>query len=156
MSVLSGQTIQKMSLVRPMFVRSHHAPSGMSYGLSAAGYDVRVEFDNKGRQPCVVLAPGGFVLASTVEEFTMPNNVIGFVHDKSSWARRGIALQNTVIEPGWSGYLTLEISNHGESLIRIWRGSPIAQVVFHFLDEPALVPYFGKYSDQERGPQEAR
>lgn len=85
----------------------------------------------------------------------MPKNVVGIVHDKSTWARRGLAVQNTVIEPGWRGFLTLELTNHGSVPIKIERAMPIAQIVFHFTDEET-VGYEGKYQDQERGPQEAR
>lgn len=86
----------------------------------------------------------------------MPTDVIGVVHDKSSWARRGLAVQNTVIEPGWRGFLTLELTNHGTRKLHIPKGCPIAQIVFHRLDEPAARPYDGRYQDQPPGPQPAR
>jgi dCTP deaminase len=129
--------------------------NGMSFGLSHAGYDIRIAESLR-------LPHGSWALASSIERFKMPDNVIGFVHDKSSWARRGIAVQNTVIEPGWEGYLTLELSNHNcftsyhTSHVDISKGSPIAQVVFHWLDEPTDTPYTGKYQNQEAGPQAAR
>ena len=121
----------------------------MSYGLSSAGYDVRLK---RG----VYLKPGQFRLGSTLERFSMPNDVLAIVHDKSTWARRGIALQNTVIEPGWRGWLTVEITNHGEEEVRIPAGAPIAQIVFHKLLEATQQPYAGKYQDQEDMPVEAR
>lgn len=127
-----------------------------TFGLGPAGYDVRVEFDSKGERQWAYLEPGGFLLASTIEWFSMPNDVLGVVHDKSSWARRGIAVQNTVLEPGWCGYLTLEISNHGNSAITLYRETPIAQIIFHQLTRPVYRAYGGKYQNQERGPQEAR
>ena len=82
----------------------------------------------------------------------MPLDVMAVVHDKSSWARQGITVQNTVLEPGWRGFLTLEITNHHSEVREIRRGSPIAQVVFHCMDQ-AVLPYDGKYQDQGRGPQ---
>ena len=91
----------------------------------------------------------------------MPNDVIAIVHDKSSLARRGVAVQNTVVEPGWRGYLTLELTYH-QPWWKLWRalhfkkGSAIAQIVFHFLDAPTQRPYAGKYQDQEFGPVESR
>jgi dCTP deaminase len=85
----------------------------------------------------------------------MPPDVIGFVHDKSSWARKGLAVQNTVIEPGWRGYLTLELTNHGRDALEITEGDPIAQIVFHYLDALTEQPYVGKYQDQGYGPQRA-
>lgn len=95
-------------------------------------------------------------MASTLERFEMPGDVIAFVHDKSTWARLGIALQNTVIEPGWCGFLTVEISNHSANEVWIEAGSPIAQIIFQLLDAPTERPYAGKYQDQQRGPQPAK
>ena len=121
---------------------------GMSYGLSSAGYDVRID---KGR----VLRPGDFTLASTLEQFKMPTDLLAKVADKSSWARQGLAVQNTIIEPGWSGWLTLELTNHGPDTIRIENGAPIAQIIFMALLVATDQPYEGKYNNQKRGPQPA-
>jgi dCTP deaminase len=85
----------------------------------------------------------------------MPDDALGVVHDKSTWARRGVALQNTVIEPGWSGYLTLEITMHAWRFLHIRCGTPIAQVLFHRLEKPTDQPYRGRYQNQARGPQSA-
>ena len=125
--------------------------NGMSYGLSAAGYDIRIDRD-------VTLAAGCFTLASTLERFFIPLDVMAIVHDKSSWARRGIMVQNTVFEPGWHGYATLELTNHNAAgaAIFIPAGAPIAQLVFHQLAAPTELPYVGKYQNQGRGPQQAR
>lgn len=128
----------------------------MTYGVGPAGYDVRVEFDETGEKNSIIVPPGGFVLAATMERFQMPVHLIGMVADKSSWARRGIAVQHTVIEPGWCGYLTLEISNHSSHAVRIERGMPIAQIIFHVIDEAVDFAYDGKYQDQGRGPREAK
>ncbi len=149
MTVLSAQTLRYIKPVTPFFERTLHELSGTTYGLSACGYDVRLDQD-------VLLPPDGFQLASTVEQFTMPRDVVGIVHDKSSWARRGLAVQNTVIEPGWCGYLTLELTNHSKNAIALHRGTPIAQILFHALDQETDSPYTGKYQNQERGPQSAR
>ena len=151
MTVLSAQTIRRLRLVEPMVERQQHEESGCSFGLSACGYDVRLDQE-------ITLWPASFWLASTLEQFRMHDDVVGIVHDKSTWARRGIAVQNTVIEPGWRGYLTLEITNHGSEVIRLLAGTPIAQIIFHRLDEPTEMPYpeTGKYQNQERGAQPAR
>ena len=127
------------------FKEKYTSFNGISGGLSAAGYDVSVEFDALGEQYEMCLYGGEFKLASTVEFFKMPPGIIGIVHDKSTWARRGITVQNTVIEPMWNGHLTLELANHG---------SPIAQIIFHEVD--GADAYDGKYQNQERGPVRAR
>jgi dCTP deaminase len=155
MMILSAQTIRLWCInERPMITPFHERTvyRGKTFGLSAAGYDVRVEFE-AGR--LLYLASGSFILASTMERFRMPRSIMGIVHDKSSWARRGICVQNTVIEPGWEGYLTLELTNHSDNDIVLEAGSPIAQIVFHELDVATDQPYVGKYQDQQRGPQPA-
>ena len=65
-------------------------------------------------------------------------------------------MQNTIFDPGWRGYATLELTNHGRSPLTILAGDPIAQVVCHLLTELTSRPYSGKYQDQEAGPQHAR
>lgn len=128
--------------------------NGKSYGLSTAGYDVRLVLaDGAGVR---LMKPGDFFLAATVERFDMPHHTLGIVHDKSSWARRGLTVQNTVIEPGWAGFLTLELTNHGNSDIFLYKDDPIAQIVFHFLDQVTEQPYTGKYQNQPYGPQPAK
>lgn len=154
MSVLVARDVRQLigtaggRVVSPFLERSRHDSSGTSYGLSFCGYDVRLDQD-------ICLEPGEFSLGSTMEMFDMPNFVVGIVHDKSTWARRGLAVQNTVIEPGWRGFLTLELTNHGRQPLRLHQGCGVAQILFHHLSGPAEV-YDGKYQDQERGPQEAR
>lgn len=177
--IIPAQTLRRIRPVEPFEERG--VIDGMSYGLSHAGYDIRIRED-------VELEPGGFTLASTIERFRMPNDVAAMVCDKSTWARRGLAVQNTFIEPGWEGYLTLELSNNrhvshertmhvlnaikgqyltskafaklrddaNKKCLRIAAGSPIAQIVFFRLEEATERPYAGKYQHQEAGPQEAR
>lgn len=151
--ILSAQTIVaravKDKLIAPFRLRTVHEESGMSYGLSSCGYDVRL-------RERLEIAPNGFSLASTLEKFNMPDDLCGLVKDKSSLARLGVAVQNTVIEPGWRGYLTLEITNHSptERMVLL-EGQPIAQVIFELLDTPTSMPYSGKYQDQPPRPVEA-
>jgi dCTP deaminase len=144
--ILRDIEIESVKPVTPFHRRTIYM--GMSYGLSACGYDVRIA-------ETLDLASGQFSLASTLERFNMPANLVAFVHDKSTWARKGIAVQNTVIEPGWKGYLTLELTNHGRDRIKIEAGMPIAQIVFHQLVGDVARPYDGKYQDQKAGPQPA-
>ena len=150
--ILSAQSIRKAGIFTPFNNRTIHE-CGMSYGLSSAGYDVRIKErvwlgKNGG------LFTGTFSLASTLEHFTMPDNLLGKVADKSTWARRGLAVQNTIIEPGWRGFLTLELTYHGtEPFIEIPAGAPIAQIILCRLDEPTEQPYgSGKYQNQPSRP----
>jgi dCTP deaminase len=161
--ILSAQTIAKRSdfnevgdkpLLQPFVERQRFM--GTSCGLSPAGYDLRLVLGDGEKEHW--LTPGEFLLAATLEKFTMPNDLLGLVHDKSTWARRGLSVFNTVIEPGWRGYLTLELVNHGQNTIHLLAGQGIAQVVFHLLDQPTELPYpdDGKYQDQDYGPVGAR
>lgn len=139
---------------------------GVSYGLSEAGYDIRIKqnisFEKDGDKFIVgVMGPDGpsyedgrFCIASAIEEFDMPKNLVGIVHDKSSWARKGLSVFNTVIEPGWKGFLTLELVYHGNTGLVIPAGAGIAQVIFHQLSSAAA--YSGKYQNQEDEPVAAR
>lgn len=146
--ILSAQSIRKRGIITPFYERTLSL-NGMTYGLGPAGYDIRAAED-------VILYPKDFVLGSSIEHFDIPNDISVMIHDKSSWARKGLDVKNTVAEPGWRGFLTLEYTNnHVTDIIRIKRGNPIAQIVFHMLDEPTDHPYRGKYQDQPAGPQSA-
>ena len=164
-----------------------HRLHGVSYGLSEAGYDIRLKqdilftpkrgyyyepvfettnigfkriqainntiitFNGVGKIASNVSKTiGRFVLASAMEEFDMPDDLVGVVHDKSTWARQGVSVFNTVIEPGFKGGLTLEIVFHGNEPIHIPAGAGIAQVLFHKVQENAQ--YNGKYQNQSSDP----
>lgn len=160
--ILPAQKIKERCLfkskIKPMiapFLERTRTDDGLTFGLSPAGYDVRIAEDIH-LFPTYSSPAHAFALASTIEQFCMPDDVLAIVHDKSTWARRGLCVQNTVIEPGWRGYLTLELTNHSARSILIAKGAPIAQIVFHQLIEPTKQPYEGKYQDQQSGPQAAR
>ncbi len=145
--ILNGKLLLKAAPIRDMLTTKERA-HGVSHGLSEAGYDIRIRQD-------VRMSPDKrFVLASTVDEFQMPQHLVGVVHDKSTWARRGLSVQNTCIEPGWNGFLTLELIYHGDEILHIPAGAGIAQVLFHELH--SLAAYNGKYQGQEDRPVEAR
>lgn len=150
--IASGQTLFKLQPIKDMVpVKAIHEETGMSYGLSHCGYDIRLKQDIE--LPWLGMASWAspFSLASAIEEFQMPNNLCGIVHDKSSLARQGLSVFNTVIEPGWKGFLTLELCNKGPKTLKLIAGQPIAQVIFHFTDFPCI-PYDGKYQDQADEP----
>ena len=135
---------------------------GVSWGLSEAGYDIRVKQDIVFKESLgefislvdgIHTRTGNFTIASAIEKFQMPNNLVGIVHDKSSWARRGLSVFNTVIEPGWHGFLTLELVYHGRDELHIPAGAGIAQVIFH--QTMMLASYDGKYQNQPDRPVES-
>ena len=122
--------------------------NGVSYGLTECGVDIRI------KQDMWLFFGRRFVLGSSIEKFDMPSNLMGQVLNKSTWARRGIdASMTTNIEPGWKGWLTLEIRYSKFWPIKIKAGSGIAQVIFHEIAEPA--EYIGKYQNQPDCPVEA-
>lgn len=146
MTVLPAQLIRQAMPVSPLFERG--VIRGRSYGLSCCGYDVRIREDR-------LMWPGRFCLASTVEWFRIPNNMTARVEGKSTWEREGIDVAKTIIEPGWKGYLTLEIKSKRQlKWVRLRAGDPIAQIVFEYLTEPTEQPYGpeAKYQDQPPRP----
>jgi dCTP deaminase len=155
MSILPDHTIRALRPVEPFCERGVFM--GMSFGLSCAGYDVRVALEGgEDRRVPVTLPPGSFTLLHTLERFTMPHDVAALVKDKSTWARRGLMVQNTFIEPGWRGYLTLELKVQGGHCVELQHGMPIAQIIFQRLETPPECVYSGKYQDQEDRPIPAR
>lgn len=94
---------------------------------------------------------GRTALASSVEEFQVPNHLWGELRNKSSHARRFFdATIGTDAEPGWKGFLTIEIIFHGNEPIVLPAGSAIAKTVFHEIKNP--IAYSGKYQNQEDNP----
>ena len=166
--IINRQTLLSLAPIKHM-VNSKFHEHGVSSGLGEAGYDIRIDqgikfFGDTGgtvvqrdkASGIGVHRPfrGRFVLASAMEEFDMPTNLVGVVHDKSTWARRGLSVFNTVIEPGWQGFLTLELVYHGNEELLIPAGAGIAQVVFHATSNEA--EYTGRYQNQKAGPQPAK
>ncbi len=119
---------------------------GTSYGLGEAGYDIRIKEEiifayHRGMSQILVKSglgfqgtKGRFTLASSMEYFQMPKNLVGTVRDKSTWARKGLSVFNTIIEPGWNGILTLELVFNGSENLTIPAGAGIAQVLFGRLE----------------------
>jgi dCTP deaminase len=151
----------------------------LSYGLGSMGYDFRVRpkwkvftptgrnviVDPKNMQDAafvnvdndsVDIPPNGFVLAASIERFEIPPDVICSVYTKSSYARCGISMQMTPLEPGWTGYVTVEIGNTTPHAARVYANEGIGQVLFFKGSVPCLHTYAnkneagaaGKYQDQ--------
>ena len=156
--VLNGDALVFHRPVIPFIENKTKHTSGTSYGLGEAGYDIRIKqtiefIENEKVIVDGILHDGHFTLASTIEKFRMPSGMVAIVHDKSTWARQGLSVFNTVIEPGWEGFLTLELNYCGKKGLLIPSGSGIAQVIFHQLAIPAR--YDGKYQNQPDRPVES-
>lgn len=144
--ILSADTLRALQPLQPFEERG--VVRGMSYGLSVAGYDIRM---TESERPRVFDHHRSVHVVSSLEYFTLPADVVGIVHPKSTWARRGILTPAVVLEPGWRGHLTVLLHCVmpllGSTSIVIRPGDPIAQVVFHRLDREGP-GYSGKYQDQ--------
>lgn len=102
------------------------------------------------------LHPGQFLLGSTLEFLRFPADLGGYVVGRSSWGRVGLLVATAImIQPGFSGCLTLELVNHGEGPIALYAGSRIAQIAVHSLSSETDQPYDGKYIGPT-GPQVSR
>ena len=122
----------------------------ISYGLSSYGYDVRIADEFKIFTN--IIPPNSFALARTVEYFRIPRDVIVCCLGKSTYARCGIIVNVTPLEPEWEGVVTLEVSNTTPLPARIYAGEGIAQMLFFQSDEPCEVSYAdkrGKYQAQK-------
>jgi len=157
--ILSDSQIRAYGIVTPCEERQTFR--GKSFGLSACGYDIRFDYeaidewydlrhvqtpDGDG----ILIAPGKSVLVGSMELFHMPDDVVGFTKDKSTWARQGLLTNSAVLEPGWRGHMSVLLYNVGREDVSIVHGEAIAQVVFETTGEVAA-PYDGKYQNQKGG-----
>ncbi|WKD58614.1 dCTP deaminase [Corynebacterium caspium] len=105
-----------------------------------------------------VLHPGEFVLASTLEKFTLPEDLAGRLEGKSSLGRLGLLTHSTAgfIDPGFSGYITLELSNVANLPIVLYPGMKVGQLALFKMSSPAETPYgsaaLGSKYQGQRGP----
>jgi dCTP deaminase len=109
-----------------------------------------------------VLHPGEFVLGSTYEVITLPDDVAGRLEGKSSLGRLGLLTHSTAgfIDPGFSGHVTLELSNVANLPIRLWPGMKVGQLCLFRLSSPSEHPYgsavYGSRYQDQRGPTPSR
>jgi dCTP deaminase len=176
MSIKNDTWIKRMAIERQMiepFVDSQVRDGVISYGVSSYGYDVRVgdefkvftnvfntvvdpkHFDPKSfvdiRADVCIIPPNSFALASTIEYFRIPREVLTVCLGKSTYARCGIIVNVTPFEPEWEGHVTIEISNTTPLPAKIYANEGIAQVLFFESDEPCAQSYKdknGKYQGQ--------
>ena len=176
MAIKSDKWIKRMArecrMIEP-FVESQTRNGVVSFGVSSYGYDVRVgdefkvftnvfntvvdpkNFDPKSfvdiKADVCIIPPNSFALASTVEYFRIPRDVLTVCLGKSTYARCGIIVNVTPFEPEWEGHVTIEISNTTPLPAKIYANEGIAQVLFFQGDEPCEISYKdkkGKYQAQ--------
>ena len=176
MAIMPDSWIRDMAqrgMIEP-FVEKQTAEGVISYGLSSYGYDARVSdefkiftnvdnaivdpknfaeqsFVNRKVDVCVI-PPNSFALARTVEYFRVPRDVLVICLGKSTYARCGLIVNVTPLEPEWEGYVTLEISNTTPLPAKVYANEGIAQVLFFQSDEPCEISYAdkkGKYLGQQ-------
>jgi dCTP deaminase len=171
--VLADWQIQKEVKIEP-FAESAHRPGVISYGVSSYGYDVRVgrQFKVFTNARCTVvdpknfdrasfvdmegdfclIPPNSFALAETVETFEIPRDILSICVGKSTYARCGIIVNVTPLEPEWRGKITIEISNTTPLPAKIYANEGIAQILFLRADAVCKTSYGdkrGKYQDQK-------
>jgi dCTP deaminase len=176
MSIKSDKWITRNCVERKMiepFEQKQVRKGAISYGVSSYGYDIRVgdeykiftnvnatlvdpkEFDNRNfvtvnGDHCII-PPNSFALAKTVEFFRIPRNVLAVCVGKSTYARCGLIVNVTPLEPEWEGILTLEISNTTPLPAKVYSNEGIAQLLFFESDEVCETSYkdkSGKYMNQ--------
>jgi len=177
MAVKADRWIRRMArehrMIEP-FSDKQVRDGSISYGLSSYGYDVRIadEFkiftninstivDPKNFDPrsfvdfkgdVCIIPPNSFALARTVEYFRIPRDVLVVCVGKSTYARCGIIVNVTPLEPEWQGIVTLEVSNTTPLPAKIHANEGIAQMLFFQSDEPCETSYAdknGKYQAQQ-------
>jgi dCTP deaminase len=176
MSLKPDHWIRRMALDQGMidpFIERQVREGGISYGLSSYGYDIRMgyefkiftninhtivdpkNFDNSSfvdfKGEVCTIPPNSFALSQTIEKFKIPRRVLSICVGKSTYARVGLIINVTPLEPEWEGYLTLEISNTTPLPARVYGGEGIAQLLFLEADEECEVSYAdrkGKYQNQ--------
>ena len=156
------------------FVENQVRQDVISFGLSSYGYDIRVAdefkiftnvnstvidpkaFDTKSfvdlQTDVCIVPPNSFVLARTVEYFRIPRNILTICLGKSTYARCGIIVNVTPLEPEWEGHVTLEFSNTTPLPAKIYANEGVAQVIFLESDEACETSYkdrAGKYQNQK-------
>ncbi|MGI8434436.1 MAG: dCTP deaminase [Nocardioidaceae bacterium] len=123
--------------------------------------DLTRAVEPEGQEP-FILHPGEFVLGSTYELVTLPDDVAARLEGKSSLGRLGLLTHSTAgfIDPGFSGHVTLELSNVATLPIKLWPGMKIGQLCFFRLSSPAQNPYgsakYGSRYQDQRGPTQSR
>lgn len=163
----------KSGMIEPFVEKQNHA-GVISYGLSSYGYDARcsnefkiftnvdnaivdpknfsaASFVDRTVDECII-PPNSFVLTRSVEYFKIPKDVLVICLGKSTYARCGLIVNVTPLEPGWEGHVTLEISNTTPLPAKVYANEGVAQFLFFKGSAPCEVSYAdrsGKYMGQK-------
>lgn len=135
--VITGSEILARNIFTPAAPRTYHPETGMTFGAGPAGYDVRLK-------QALDLYPGQFALASSLEHFNVPTDLVGSTYNVFHSARLGLSIENETLEPGLKGCVPLRITNRGYRPIHLREGQPICRVVFHIIRNP---PYGAGHQD---------
>ncbi len=162
---------EEHSLIAP-FVDHSERENTISYGLGPYGYDLRLSKDYKKIKAAnisidpyttkdddyealsgntIEIAANSYILGKSLEYIKIPKKILGLVFGKSTYARAGILINVTPIEPEWEGFLTISISNVSGNRVKLHPLQGIAQIVFFESDLPPLYSYSdlkGKYNKQ--------
>ena len=169
MPVKNDRWIRKMATEHEMitpFEEKQLREGVISYGLSSYGYDLRVadefkiftnvnstivdpkKFDARSfvefTGPACIVPPNSFALARSVEYFKIPRDVLTICVGKSTYARCGIIVNVTPLEPEWEGFVTLEISNTTPLPARVYSNEGLCQIIFLGSDEVCDISYKDK------------
>lgn len=175
MGILSDHQIKRLVKIEP-FEKAQKRPGNVSFGVTSYGYDVRVGTQFKiftnvnsevvdpknfsarsfvdvdaGEKGFVLIPPNSFALCETVEYFEIPRDILAICVGKSTYARCGIIVNVTPLEPEWKGKITIEISNTTPLPAKIYANEGIAQIIFLRGEEVCQLSYAdkkGKYQDQ--------
>ena len=169
-----AKTYRMIEPFEPNQIRTNGKERIISFGTSSYGYDIRCandfkiftninsaivdpkNFDDNSfvdiRSDVCIIPPNSFALARTVEFFRIPRNVLTICLGKSTYARCGIIVNVTPLEPEWEGHVTLEFSNTTPLPAKVYANEGVAQVIFFESDEPCEISYKdrdGKYQGQK-------
>ena len=163
--------------VNPLIIDPPHHPDRLQPASLELTLDHRLQhesLDERGRRvgwdevhiashdDAYPMRAGEFILASSVEEVTIPTDMVALVNGKSSWAREGLVIHQTagLLDPGFRGTVTFELSVVGHGTFWLRPGMAIGQLVFMQMTSPALRPYgsegLGSHYQGQRGPTPSR
>ena len=175
MGVQSDNWIRRMALEREMIrpFEEKQIQKGISFGISSYGYDFRLDRTFKVYRPrdhdiidpknfktldfetcegeVCIIPPNSYVLGQSLEYFKIPRNILVLSFGKSTYARCGVLVNGTPLEPEWEGYITVSISNTTPSPVKLYAGEGLGQLVFLEASEVCETSYAdkkGKYQGQ--------